>query len=86
MEEKRLSTTQLAKLRGIHQEQLFSQLSNQGFIEKKEDKWQLTDAGLKAGASTKPVSMGNMSLGRKISIVRLRQLNRMLLNWMPLNY
>jgi hypothetical protein len=49
MEEKRLSTTQFAKLRGMAQEQLFSQLSSQGFIEKKEDKWQLTDAGVKAG-------------------------------------
>jgi hypothetical protein len=34
MEDKRLSTTQLAKLRGMPQEQLFSQLSSQGFIEK----------------------------------------------------
>jgi hypothetical protein len=40
MKEKRLSTTQLTKLRGIPQEKLFSQLCSQGFIEKKDDKWQ----------------------------------------------
>ncbi|WP_036253642.1 hypothetical protein [Methylobacter sp. BBA5.1] len=48
-EEKRLSTTQLAKLRGISQDQLFTQFSNQGLIERKDDKWMLTDAGVKAG-------------------------------------
>jgi len=48
-EEKRVSTTQLAKLRGIAQDQLFTQLTNQGLIEKKDDKWTLTDAGVKAG-------------------------------------
>ncbi len=48
-EEKRLSTTQLAKLRGVSQEQMFGQLTAQGLIEKQEDKWQLTDAGTAAG-------------------------------------
>jgi hypothetical protein len=48
-EEKRVSTTQLAKQRGIPQDQLFAQLSQQGLIEKKDDKWILTDAGGKAG-------------------------------------
>lgn len=48
-EEKRVSTTQLAKLHGIQQDQMFTQLSSQGLIEKKDDKWTLTDAGVKAG-------------------------------------
>ncbi len=48
-DEKRLSTTQLAKLRGIAQEQLFGQLTALGLIEKQDDKWQLTDAGRAAG-------------------------------------
>jgi hypothetical protein len=39
----------LAKQRGIPQDQLFAQLSQQGLIEKKDDKWTLTDAGGKAG-------------------------------------
>lgn len=46
---KRLSTTQLAKLRGMPQEQMFGQLTALGLIEKQEDKWQLTDAGVAAG-------------------------------------
>lgn len=41
-EEKRLSTTQLAKLQGISQEKMFENLTSQGYIEKKDDKWQLT--------------------------------------------
>ncbi len=48
-DEKRLSTTQLAKLRGVSQEQMFGQLTALGLIEKQEDKWQLTDAGTTAG-------------------------------------
>ncbi len=48
-DEKRLSTTQLAKLRGVPQEQMFGQLTALGLIEKQEDKWQLTDAGTAAG-------------------------------------
>lgn len=48
-EEKRLSTTQLAKLRGVSQEQMFGQLTAQGLIEKQEDKWKLTDVGTAAG-------------------------------------
>ncbi|WNB74008.1 glycerol kinase [Methylomonas koyamae] len=48
-EEKHLSTTQLAKLRGISQEQMFAQLTAQGLMEKKDDKWQLTHAGTTAG-------------------------------------
>jgi len=48
-EEKRLSTTQLAKERGIPQEQLFALLSSQGLIEKVDDKWTLTEAGEKRG-------------------------------------
>jgi len=48
-DEKRLSTTQLAKLRGIAQEQMFGQLTTLGLIEKQDDKWQLTDAGAAAG-------------------------------------
>ncbi|WP_427501608.1 hypothetical protein ACQE3E_10475 [Methylomonas sp. MED-D] len=48
-DEKQLSTTQLAKLRGIAQEQIFGQLTALGLIEKKDDKWQLTNAGSAAG-------------------------------------
>ncbi|WP_231886614.1 hypothetical protein [Methylomonas methanica] len=48
-DDKRLSTTQLAKLRGIAQEQMFGQLTTLGLIEKQDDKWQLTDAGAAAG-------------------------------------
>jgi len=48
-DEKRLSTTQLAKLRGVSQEQMFGQLTALGLIEKQEDKWQLTDEGTAAG-------------------------------------
>ncbi|MCQ8129016.1 glycerol kinase [Methylomonas rivi] len=48
-DEKRLSTTQLAKLRGVSQEQMFGQLTALGLIEKQEDKWQLTGAGTAAG-------------------------------------
>ena len=50
-EEKRLSTTQLAKQRGIPPEQLFDQFSAQGLMEKKGDKWILTDAGEKCGGA-----------------------------------
>lgn len=48
-EEKRLSTTQLAKQRNIPQDQLFAQLSAQGLIVKNDDKWILTSAGEKCG-------------------------------------
>ena len=48
-DEKYLSTTQLAKVRGIVQEQMFGQLAASGLIEKQGDKWQLTDAGTSAG-------------------------------------
>jgi hypothetical protein len=48
-DEKRLSSTQLAKLRGVSQEQMFGQLTALGLIEKQEDKWQLTDKGTAAG-------------------------------------
>jgi hypothetical protein len=48
-EEKRLSTTQLAKQRNMPQDQLFAQLSSQGLIVKNDDKWILTPAGEKCG-------------------------------------
>lgn len=48
-DEKHLSTTQLAKLRGVSQEQMFGQLKALGLIEKQDDKWQLTNAGVAAG-------------------------------------
>ena len=48
-DQKKLSTTQLAKKRGIAQNQLFSDLSNQGLIQKEKDKWILTAAGEKLG-------------------------------------
>lgn len=50
-EEKRLSTTQLAKQRGISPEHLFTQLSGLGLMEKKDDKWILTDTGKNAGGA-----------------------------------
>ena len=48
-EQKKLSTTQPAKKRGIAQNQLFSDLSNQGLIQKENDKWILTEAGEQLG-------------------------------------
>ena len=48
-EQKRLSTTLLAKKRGIAQSQLFSELSGLGLIIKESDKWILTSAGEQLG-------------------------------------
>jgi len=48
-EQKKISTTQLAKKRGIVQTELFIQLSNQGLMRKDDDKWFLTLAGEQLG-------------------------------------
>ena len=48
-EQKKISTTQLAKKRGIAQAQLFSDLSDKGLIKKENDKWILTEAGEQLG-------------------------------------
>ena len=48
-EQKKISTTQLAKKRGIAQTQLFSDLSDTGLIKKENDKWILTEAGEQLG-------------------------------------
>jgi len=48
-EQKKISTTQLAKKRGIVQTELFIQLSNQGLMRKDDDKWVLTLAGEQLG-------------------------------------
>lgn len=48
-EQKKLSTTQLAKKRGIAQSDLFAELDAAGFIKKDDDKWTLTKAGESIG-------------------------------------
>jgi len=48
-EQKKISTSQLAKKSGIAQNQLFADLNSKGFIKKENDKWVLTDAGEKLG-------------------------------------
>ena len=48
-EQKKISTTQLAKKRGIVQTELFIQLSDQGLIRKDNDKWVLMPAGEQLG-------------------------------------
>jgi hypothetical protein len=48
-EQNKFSTTQLAKKRGIAQDQLFSQLLTQGLIQKESEKWVLTEAGERLG-------------------------------------
>ena len=46
---KKISTSQLAKKRGLVQSQLFSDLNDKRFIKKENDKWILTDAGEQLG-------------------------------------
>jgi len=48
-EAKKLSTTQLAKARGLSQAQLFSDLSDKGLMKKENEKWILTEAGEQLG-------------------------------------
>jgi len=48
-EQKKISTTQLAKKRGMVQTELFIQLSDQGLMRKDDDKWVLTPAGEQLG-------------------------------------
>lgn len=48
-EQNKLSTTQLAKKRGIAQNQLFAQLNTLGLIHKDNDQWLLTEAGDRLG-------------------------------------
>lgn len=48
-EKKQISTTALAKKYKIAPKEMFAQLLQQSFIEKKEDVWSLTDQGVKAG-------------------------------------
>lgn len=48
-EVKKLSTTQLAKKRGIVPSQLFSQLNDLGLLKKEDDQWVLTEAGEQLG-------------------------------------
>lgn len=48
-EEKRLSTTQLAKQRGISPNELFAQLNELGLLKKENDQWVLTEAGERLG-------------------------------------
>ncbi|UKM65464.1 phage antirepressor KilAC domain-containing protein [Flavobacteriaceae bacterium GSB9] len=50
---KLISTTQLAKIKSIETKDLFNQLANNGWIYKKDDKWQLTQDGRVAGGDTK---------------------------------
>jgi len=46
---KKLSTTQLAKKRGIAPNELFSQLNERGFLKKENGQWILTDDGERIG-------------------------------------
>jgi phage antirepressor YoqD-like protein len=46
---KKLSTSALAKERGIDSKELFSKLSSKGWIYKKDSKWQVTNEGRIAG-------------------------------------
>lgn len=46
---KRLSTTQLAKQRGMAPNQLFAQLNEIGLLKKENDQWVLTEAGEQLG-------------------------------------
>ncbi len=46
---KKLSTTQLAKKRGIAPSQLFAQLSGLGLLKKENEQWVLTEAGKQLG-------------------------------------
>lgn len=48
-EDKKLSTSQLAKKRGIPQHQLFAQLSGLGLMQKDNEQWVLTEAGRQIG-------------------------------------
>jgi hypothetical protein len=48
-EEKRLSTTQIAKQRGITPNELFAQLNDLGLLKKENDQWVLTEAGERLG-------------------------------------
>ncbi|MBA5761047.1 glycerol kinase [Vibrio sp. 404] len=49
MTEQKLSTSQLAKKRGINAKQLFSDLKRAGYINRGEDGWVLTEIGAKFG-------------------------------------
>lgn len=48
-EDKRLSTTQLAKKSGIAPKELFAQLNELGLLQKEGDQWMLTKAGERLG-------------------------------------
>lgn len=48
-EHNKISTTQLAKTRGIAQNQLFAQLNALGLIQKDNDQWVLTEVGERLG-------------------------------------
>ena len=48
-EQNKLSTTQLAKKRGVAQNQLFAQLNALGLIQKDNDQWVLTEDGERLG-------------------------------------
>lgn len=50
---KLISTTQLAKKKGIETKALFAELAQKGWIYKKDSKWQLTKNGRIAGGDTK---------------------------------
>ncbi len=49
IEKKSLSTTQLAKKRGLAPSQLFSRLNDLGLLKKEDDQWVLTEAGERVG-------------------------------------
>lgn len=44
-----VSTSKLAKLRSINSKDLFSRFSEEGYLERYEDKWKLTEKGKNAG-------------------------------------
>ncbi len=59
-EHNKLSTTQLAKKRGIAQNQLFAQLNTLGLIRKDNDKWVLTETGERLGGVYLTGQPGNL--------------------------
>ena len=50
---KKISTSALAKVRGVYSKELFRELEAAGLILRAGDKWQLTDAGKEHGGEEK---------------------------------
>ncbi|MDP1814635.1 MAG: glycerol kinase [Leadbetterella sp.] len=70
-EQKKISTTALAKKYNIAAKEMFAQLLHRGFIEKKGDLWSLTDNGVKVGGKF----VTNQQYGKYITWPEDLQLN-----------